>query len=206
MRRYFDRLARQYLMLAESEERVAKMTNEFVAGWHHEGPISDSPSIQADPKAGSPGEASATNLLRRHLCSRTTRRRSSNGDVAHTKASKRMAAGNGPARAGWRVMASRFDDPIEPRRAARLRMSARRPTRGSNPYREARGSAPSRPQTQIAIGRPVASSGTVAGRLRPCPAAKRRADRQAARASRMSSIGSPCARPDFSIASAAWRR
>jgi hypothetical protein len=60
MLRYFDRLARQYLMLAESEERVANITNEFAAGRHQDGPISDSPIVQAGPEAGSPEEASAS--------------------------------------------------------------------------------------------------------------------------------------------------
>src|ERR1700687_4263626 len=60
MRRYFERLARQYLIHAESEERVAKISNEFATGQHQDDPISDSPSIQAGPEAGSPEEASAS--------------------------------------------------------------------------------------------------------------------------------------------------
>jgi hypothetical protein len=55
------------------------------------------------------------------------------------------------------------------------------------------------PQTQIAIGSPVTSSGTTSGRLRPLPPTRRSADQQATMASRMSSIGSPWSRPAFSI-------
>ena len=55
-----------------------------------------------------------------------------------------------------------------------------------------------RPQTQIAIGSPVLSSGMTSGRLRPLPPTRRSADQQATVASRMSSIGSPWLRPSFS--------
>jgi hypothetical protein len=60
MRQYFERLARQYLIHAESEERVAKMSNEFAAGQHQDGPISDSPGVQAAPEVGLSEEASTS--------------------------------------------------------------------------------------------------------------------------------------------------
>jgi hypothetical protein len=53
MRRYYERLARQYLIHAESEERAATISDEFAPSRHQDGPISDSPSVQAAPEAGS---------------------------------------------------------------------------------------------------------------------------------------------------------
>jgi hypothetical protein len=59
-RDYYKRLAQRYLMHAENQEKIAKISDEFAAGRHQDDPIPDSPSVQADPEATSPEEASTS--------------------------------------------------------------------------------------------------------------------------------------------------
>jgi hypothetical protein len=58
MRQYYERLARQYLIHAETEEKIAKISGGSAAG--QDDSISDSPSVQAAPEAGSPEELSVS--------------------------------------------------------------------------------------------------------------------------------------------------
>jgi hypothetical protein len=57
LREYYERLARRYLMHAENEDRIAKISRGSTVV--EAAPIPDSPSVQAASEAGSSDEASA---------------------------------------------------------------------------------------------------------------------------------------------------
>jgi hypothetical protein len=60
LRDYYKRLAQRYLMHAENQEKVAKISSEFAASRRQDDSIPDSPSVQVAPEAASPEEASAS--------------------------------------------------------------------------------------------------------------------------------------------------
>jgi hypothetical protein len=60
LRDYYKRLAQRYLMHAENQDKVAKISSEFAANRRQDDPIPDSLSVQAAPEAIPPEEASAS--------------------------------------------------------------------------------------------------------------------------------------------------
>jgi hypothetical protein len=59
VRDYYGRLAQQFLMHAENQEKLAKMAEGFATGRHQDDQIADCASVQATPGAVLP-EASAS--------------------------------------------------------------------------------------------------------------------------------------------------
>jgi hypothetical protein len=49
VRDYYGRLAQRYLMHAENQEKLAKMSEAFTTGRHQDDQIADCPSVQVTP-------------------------------------------------------------------------------------------------------------------------------------------------------------
>jgi hypothetical protein len=60
IRDYYGRLAQRYLMHAENQEKLARISEGFATGPHQDHQIADSPSVQATPGVVFPEEAPAS--------------------------------------------------------------------------------------------------------------------------------------------------
>jgi hypothetical protein len=99
VRDYYARLAQRYLMHAEDQEKLARMSEGFATGQHQDAQIAHSPGIRATPEAFLPEQASDQSTAQPAQGARGARRRV-----------RRRRSVHGPHRPGgqgWKVATRR---------------------------------------------------------------------------------------------------